>query len=60
MSAPLLLADHLTKGCNEACARAITGLLRVVIRISWQYLHWWTLVIISPFLVLAGWLRSRE
>lgn len=60
MSTALALADHLAKGCNAACARGITALVRALIRVLWNYLHYWTLAIVVPLGIAGAWLGVRD
>lgn len=55
----VLAAGYLAKGhCSEACARAVTGLVRAAVQVTWHYLHYWTLAIVVPLGAAAAWLRA--
>jgi uncharacterized membrane protein YfcA len=56
----LALADHLAKGCNAACARGLAALVRALVRVTWGYLHYWTLAIVVPLGIAGAWLGLRD
>ena len=46
--------------CNAACERAAVNLARLLFRLCWGYLHYWTFAIIGLIAAIAGWLRFRS
>lgn len=53
------VASEAVARCNEACGHAIVALVRIIVRVCWGYLHYWTFAIIGPLAAIYGYLRWR-
>lgn len=60
MSVTQAIAGEIAKGCSATCARALSRLVQLVVRLCWGYLHYWTFAIIGPIAAAFAWIRFRS